>query len=71
MSSTGVAIGMTGTGIVLAYLLSPIFTIISIFPSVADMELETAPEIKEALKREIDTTVLGYANPIFLFPMNI
>lgn len=31
--------------------------------SVADMELETAPEIKEALKREIDTTVLGYANP--------
>ena len=32
MSSTGVAIGMTGTGIVLAYLLSPIFTIISIFP---------------------------------------
>ncbi len=32
MSSTGVAIGMTGTGVVLAYLLSPILTIISIFP---------------------------------------
>lgn len=32
MSSIGVVIGMTGTGIVLAYLLSPIFTIISIFP---------------------------------------
>lgn len=31
--------------------------------SVADMELETAPEIKEALKKEIDDFVLGYANP--------
>lgn len=31
--------------------------------SVADMELETAPEIKEALKKEIDDYVLGYANP--------
>ena len=28
--------------------------------SVADMELETAPEIKEALKKEIDDVVLGY-----------
>lgn len=32
MSSTGVAIGMTGTGVVLAYLFSPVLTIISIFP---------------------------------------
>ncbi|HJC48483.1 MAG TPA: APC family permease [Candidatus Lachnoclostridium pullistercoris] len=32
MSSTGVAIGMTGTGVVLAFLMSPILTIISIFP---------------------------------------
>lgn len=32
MSSTGVAIGMTGTGVVLAFLLSPFLTIISIFP---------------------------------------
>lgn len=32
MSSTGVAIGMTGTGIVLAFLLSPFLTIVSIFP---------------------------------------
>ena len=32
MSSTGVAIGMTGTGVVLAYLVSPILSIISIFP---------------------------------------
>lgn len=32
MSSTGVAIGMTGTGVVLAFLLSPIFTILSIYP---------------------------------------
>lgn len=31
--------------------------------SVADMELETAPEIKKALKDEIDGYVLGYANP--------
>lgn len=31
--------------------------------SVADMELETAPEIKEALKQAIDHRVLGYANP--------
>lgn len=33
MSTTGVAIGMTGTGVVLAFLLSPILTTISIFPS--------------------------------------
>lgn len=32
MSSTGVAIGMTGTGVVLAFLISPLLTIISIFP---------------------------------------
>ena len=32
MSSTGVAIGMTGTGVVLAFLLSPFLTIISIYP---------------------------------------
>ena len=32
MSSTGVAIGMTGTGVVLAFLLSPFLTIICIFP---------------------------------------
>lgn len=32
MSSTGVAIGMTGTGVVLAFLISPILTIITIFP---------------------------------------
>ena len=32
MSSTGVAIGMTGTGVVLAFLISPFLTIISIFP---------------------------------------
>ena len=32
MSSTGVAIGMTGTGVVLAYLVSPFLSIISIFP---------------------------------------
>lgn len=32
MSSTGVAIGMTGTGVVLAFLVSPILTILSIFP---------------------------------------
>lgn len=31
--------------------------------SVADMEFETAPEIREALKKVIDTSVLGYANP--------
>ena len=31
--------------------------------SVADMELETAPEIKEGLKDYIDRYVLGYANP--------
>lgn len=30
--------------------------------SVADMELETAPEIKEGLKKYIDEYVLGYAN---------
>lgn len=33
MSSTGVAIGMTGTGVVLAFLISPILTIFSIFPT--------------------------------------
>lgn len=32
MSSTGVTIGMTGTGVVLAYLVSPFLSIISIFP---------------------------------------
>lgn len=32
MSSTGVAIGMTGTGVALAFLISPFLTIISIFP---------------------------------------
>lgn len=32
MSSTGVAIGMTGTGVVLAFLMSPILTILCIFP---------------------------------------
>ena len=32
MSSTGIAIGMTGTGVVLAFMLSPILTIITIFP---------------------------------------
>lgn len=32
MSSTGVAIGMTGTGVVLAYAISPILTLICIFP---------------------------------------
>lgn len=31
--------------------------------SVADMEFETAPEIKEALKEKIDNSVLGYENP--------
>ena len=31
--------------------------------SVADMELENAPEIKEGLKKYIDENVLGYANP--------
>lgn len=33
MTSTGVAIGMTGTGVVLAFLLSPILTIMTIYPS--------------------------------------
>lgn len=33
MSTTGVAIGMTGTGVVLAFLISPFLTTISIFPS--------------------------------------
>ncbi|WP_326974631.1 APC family permease [Caproicibacter sp. BJN0012] len=32
MSSTGVALGMTGTGVVLAYAFSPILTLICIFP---------------------------------------
>lgn len=32
MSSTGVALGMTGTGVVLAFALSPILTLICIFP---------------------------------------
>lgn len=33
MSSTGIAIGMTGTGVVLAFMMSPIFTILTIFPT--------------------------------------
>lgn len=32
MSSTGIAIGMTGTGVVLAYAISPILTLLCIFP---------------------------------------
>ena len=31
--------------------------------SVADMEFVTAPEIVEALKKELDTSIMGYANP--------
>ena len=31
--------------------------------SVADMEFRTAPEIVDAIKRAVDSTVLGYANP--------
>ena len=31
--------------------------------SVADMEFPTAPEIIDALKRELDTSIMGYANP--------
>ena len=31
--------------------------------SVADMEFETAPEIKEALKNAVDTLILGYSSP--------
>lgn len=31
--------------------------------SVADMEFENAPEIREGLKRYIDTYILGYADP--------
>ena len=31
--------------------------------SVADMEFITAPEIIEALKHELDTSIMGYANP--------
>ncbi|MGN0203275.1 MAG: MalY/PatB family protein [Coprococcus sp.] len=31
--------------------------------SVADMEFETAPEIREGLKKYIDRYVMGYANP--------
>lgn len=31
--------------------------------SVADMEFETAPEIRERLKKYVDQYVLGYANP--------
>ncbi len=31
--------------------------------SVADMEFVTAPEIVEAIKHELDTSVMGYANP--------
>lgn len=41
MSSTGVAIGMTGTGVVLAFLLSPVLTIISIFPIAIDLFFQT------------------------------
>ena len=31
--------------------------------SVADMEFRTAPEIVDAIKKAVDSTVLGYANP--------
>lgn len=31
--------------------------------SVADMEFVTAPEIVDAIKRELDTSIMGYANP--------
>ena len=31
--------------------------------SVADMELTTAPEIVEAIKKELDTSIMGYSNP--------
>lgn len=31
--------------------------------SVADMEFVTAPEIVEAIKHELDTNIMGYANP--------
>ncbi|MBQ7154001.1 MAG: pyridoxal phosphate-dependent aminotransferase [Synergistaceae bacterium] len=31
--------------------------------SVADMEFVTAPEIVEAIKHELDTSIMGYANP--------
>ena len=31
--------------------------------SVADMEFKTAPEIVEALKHELDSSIMGYANP--------
>lgn len=31
--------------------------------SVADMEFVTAPEIVGAIKRELDTSIMGYANP--------
>ena len=31
--------------------------------SVADMEFVTAPEIVEALKYELDHSIMGYANP--------
>ena len=31
--------------------------------SVADMEFVTAPEIVEALKKELDTSIMSYANP--------
>ena len=31
--------------------------------SVADMEFVTPPEIVEAIKRELDTSIMGYANP--------
>ena len=30
--------------------------------SVADMEFVTAPEIVEAIKRELDTSIMGYSN---------
>lgn len=39
--------------------------------SVADMELETAPEIREALKTYIDEHVLGYANPTPEFKQSV
>ena len=39
--------------------------------SVADMELETAPEIKDALKTYIDKYILGYANPTPEFKQSV
>lgn len=39
--------------------------------SVADMEFQTAPEIKEGLKKFIDDNVLGYANPTEEFKASV